>query len=485
MRNSLSDESNRPASDLGKDSSNKPMGNLFISRIKNLSPGSRVVLIGATLVILLVFLTLLPTRKSSETTTTKAEETQEEEEAGEVVLSPEALAAAKIEIVGVTQRPAIALLNVTGTVETNAEREQLVTPLVSGRIAAVYVVQGQRVSAGSVLATIQSPQVAELRGQLLEAKSKLALATANAERTRRTANRAGVISAKAKLDLAEKNLERQRRLQELGAGSVKEVQAAEAEYKTAKAEYDYQSDIAISREVQAAESEREAARVTVERLRQSLIALGANPDQLKADPFVTVQAPISGSVVKREVNPGAGVQEGNPLFKIANLSTVWVIANVPESQVNSISVGTPAEVRSPASGQRSINGRISFIDPALNEETRTVRVRVEVANAGEQLKSGMFVEVGFQTGTVGGESADDLVVSDEAIQRIGDRTVVFIPEEDEPGHFQVRDVEIGGVVNGYRRVISGLALEDRVVAKGSFTLKSLLLKGQFEEDDDQ
>ena len=73
----------------------------------------------------------------------------------------------------------------------------------------------------------------------------------------------------------------------------------------------------------------------------------------------------------------------------------------------------------------------------------------------------------------------------EAVQRVGSRTVVFIPEEKEPGHFKVRDVEVGGETGGYTRIIKGLEIGERVVTKGSFTLKSQMLKGQFGEDDDQ
>jgi len=90
----------------------------------------------------------------------------------------------------------------------------------------------------------------------------------------------------------------------------------------------------------------------------------------------------------------------------------------------------------------------------------------------------MFVEVGFQTGTTekGAPSGDEMVIPDEAVQLIGDRTVVFMPKEGEPGHFEARDIKVGGVVDGYQRVLGGLAAGDRVVTKGSFTLKTQLLK---------
>ena len=121
-----------------------------------------------------------------------------------------------------TEQPIAVSLKVTGTVEVNAEQEQAVVSLVSGRVLAVKAALGQPVTRGQMLATIQSQQISELEGQLLEAKTKLDLATANVELVRKTANRANIISAKAKLDLAEKTLARQKRLLELGAGADKD-----------------------------------------------------------------------------------------------------------------------------------------------------------------------------------------------------------------------------------------------------------------------
>jgi membrane fusion protein, heavy metal efflux system len=448
---------------------------------------ARRLLIGLAGLILGVLLTLwLWPREKDEKEASKETAAEVEGEPNEVALTPEAMKTAGIEIGQVTERPAVAPLNVAGAVEANAEREQTIVPLVAGRVATVNVSLGQRVVRGGVLATIESQQVAELRGQLLEAKSKLSLATANVERVRLGANRAGVISARAKLDLAERNLTRQRRLFEIGAGSAKEVQAAEAEHATAKAEYDYQSNVALSREVQTAEAEREAARVTVERLRQALVAIGANPDQEGANASITVTAPITGVITKRAVNPGVGVKEGDTLFAIANLTTVWVMANVPEAQVSRLRVGSRAQVKSPAGEEGPIAGRVNFIDSQVNTETHTVRVRMEAPNPGERLKAGMFVEVGFPDAISGGApGAMEVSIPSEAVQRLAERPVIFVPEENEPGHFKVRFVELGGEVDGHRRVTEGLKPGERIVIKGSFALKSQLLKGQLKEDDEK
>lgn len=414
---------------------------------------------------------------------------QEDEHVGqEVKLSPEALAAVGIEVEGVTQRPAVALITVTGTVETNQQQTQQATPLVSGRVERVNVVLGDRVRAGSVLAIISSPEVAEMHGKLREAETRLRLAERTLQRVQRAENRVAVIQAKAKLDEAEATLRRTRRLIELGAGAGKDLVAAEAAHKSAKAEYDYQNNISVNREVQQAQAEVETARVDVAHLRQSLVTLGdpvagTGRDEHRADiSLVTLRSPVSGMVVERQVNVGAGIQAGAPLFTIANISTVWVIANVPEAQVGSVRMGTPAEVRSTALGNDAMAGRVNYIDPRLNEETRTARVRIEIPNRDERLKTGMFVQVGFQAGA-GMAGGEELMVRSEAVQRIGDRSVVFIPKEDEPGAFEVRDVEVGGETEGYQRVISGLKLDEKVVTKGSFTLKTQMMKGEMGEHD--
>jgi cobalt-zinc-cadmium efflux system membrane fusion protein len=430
-------------------------------------------------------------RKQANASAEKEQAGEHEEGAGkEVELSPEVLAAAKIETVEVTERPAVALLRVTGAVEPNQQQTQQVTPLIAGRVERVNVVLGDHVRAGAVLAIVSSPDVAEMHGKLHEAETRLALAEQNYARVQRAENRAAVLQARARLDEAEATLRRTQRLMELGAGAGKDLVAAEAAHKSAKADFDYQSNISINREVQQARAEVEIARVEVAHLHNSLRTLGAElseDSQSKAPhdtSLVALRAPVSGTVTERHINAGAGIEVGKPILTISNISTVWVIANVPEGQVNALRVGTPAEIRSAALEQDAIAGRVTYIDTTLNEETRTGRVRVEIANPRERLKIGMFVEVGFQTGATGAGTAtgQELVIPDEAVQRLGDRTAVFVPKAGEPGHFEVRDVQLGGTVDGYCRVLSGLAAGDRVVTKGSFALKTQLNKSSLGEE---
>lgn len=359
----------------------------------------------------------------------EAEGHHDEGSRGAVELSPESMKAAGIEVVAVVERPVVTALRATGTIEANQQRMQEVTPLVSGRVEKVFAVAGSHVREGTILALLSSPEVAELHGKELEAQSRVELATSN--------------------------LRRLQRLSELGAAAGKDLAAAESEAATATAELLH--------------------------IRGSLGALGS--DERKnghSISSVAVRAPISGTVTERHINAGAGVQAGTPLFVIADLSTVWVIANVPESQVNMLHVGTVARVRSAALEETIAQGRVTYVDPILNEETRTARVRVEVENPKQKLRIGTFVETDFESSGAT-TTATELVVPETAVQTLESKQIVFIPT-DKPGHFEVREIQAGAQSDGLRKVTAGLTAKDRVVARGSFVLKTQILKGEMGEE---
>lgn len=386
----------------------------------------KAVALTAAIAAVLIALVLI-FRKPESSSAGEATEEHHQEEANVVELTPAALQAAGIQIVETQQRPTALQVKATGTIEADQHRIQQVSSMVSGRIERVNVEQGNQVARGALLAVMSSHEVAELKGKLLEAR--------------------------ARLNLAESSLRRLRKLDELGAAAGKDLAAADAELQTARAE--------------------------VAHIESGLASLGANAG---GGPISSVylRAPISGAVTERSVNPGAGVEAGRALFTIADLSVVWVIANVPEAQFHLVQPGAAAVIRSATLGQSIATGRVSFVDPILNEETRTGRVRLEVANPMGALRIGQFVEVTFESFARTTASGTELVIPDEAIQRIENRTVVFVPAP-EPGHFEVREVQVGEQTEGYRRVIAGLNRGDKVVSKGSFTLKAQLLKGEMGE----
>ncbi|HKR61860.1 MAG TPA: efflux RND transporter periplasmic adaptor subunit, partial [Pyrinomonadaceae bacterium] len=192
----------------------------FSSRQRTVTIVAIVGLVAVVAIVALVYLRRGANAPAPDSTASK-ETKSESETRKEVKLSPEALTAAGIEIQGVTQRPAVALLKVTGTVETNQQQTQQVTPLVSGRVERVNVALGDRVGVGTVLAVIASPEIAEMHGKLREAMTRLKSAQRSLTRVQRAENRAAILSAKAKLDEAEATLKRTRRLIELGVGAGK------------------------------------------------------------------------------------------------------------------------------------------------------------------------------------------------------------------------------------------------------------------------
>ncbi len=420
-------------------------------------------------------------------TTVEAETTDKPETSEtlrQVKLEPELLASANISVEGVTQRPAIAKLYVTGAVEMNPEKTEMATPLVGGRIENVYYGVGDYVNRGAVLATISSPQLAQLNGKMHEARTRYELAQRNFARVQKAENRVSILQAKARLDQAEATLKRTKRLIELEAGAGKDLIAAETNYKTAKAEYDFQSNISLNKEIQEAKAEVETSRVDLRHIEDEMRALGAPydgreaGDHTKNTSLVSVRAPLSGVITERKFNAGAGIEAATPIFAISNLSTVYVIAKVPEASASRLSVGSVAEIKSPSFG--TINGRISYIDPRLDETTRTAQVRLEVPNTGGKLRAGMFVEVGFYAGT-SEASGEELFVASEAVQRVGEKTIVFVPKENEAGAFEIREIEIGGENEGYTSVKNGLQIGEKVVTAGSFILKTQFEKGAGEE----
>ena len=413
----------------------------------------------------------------------KEEATTNSQPVREITLTPELLKSAGITTESVTQRPAIARLYVTGTVDLNPEKTEMATPLVGGRIERVFFGVGDYVKKGAVMATISSPQIAQLHGKMHEARTRYELAQRNLARVLKAENRVAVLQAKAKLDEAEATLNRTRRLIELGAGAGKDLIAAETNYKTAKADYDFQSNIGLSKEIQEARAEVETTHVDLTHIEDEMRSLGVpydldRPDDHSKDTsLVSVRAPLSGLVTERKFNAGAGIEAATPIYSISNLSTVYIIANVPEANISRLVVGSTAEIKSPVSG--TMEGRITYIDPNLDETTRTARVRLEVPNESGKLRAGMFTEVGFYTGS---GSDEELVVPTAAIQRLGTKTVVFLPRQNQQGVFEIREIEAGGEVEGYTRVLTGLTLGELVVTKGSFVLKTQLEKGVVEED---
>ena len=339
-----------------------------------------------------------------------------------VPLNQEAVERAGIVVTPVGIGSSAAEIRLPGVVEPNAYRQVVVTPLVAGRVTKVAAALGDRVRRGQTIAEIYSPALAEAQTRY--------------------------VSGKAMLDAHDRELQRTRRLVEIGAASRQELERIHAEHTAQTAA------------VQSARSELELlglSAATLERLTsgQSVSAT------------TNVPAPIDGVVTEREANVGLNVDAATKLFTIVDLSTVWVVADVYEKDFSRVRVGTEAAVTTSAYPDL-LRGRVSYIDPQVSTETRTAKVRVEVANPRSELRLGMYAEVRV-TGAPGMSTSS---VPRGAVQNVGDRTVVYLANPKEPGKFIEREVRLGHPSADQVEILSGVQPGDVVVTGGSFFIRA-------------
>jgi RND family efflux transporter MFP subunit len=340
-----------------------------------------------------------------------------------VSLSAQAVQRAGIVVAPVMTGTSPADIRLPGVVEPNAYRQVTVTPLISGRVTRVSAELGTSVRRGQTLAQIYSPELAE-------AQTKY-------------------VSAKAMLDAHDRELQRTQKLVEIGAASRQELERIHAEHSAQAAA------------VQSARSQLELLGVpssTVE-------ALGSGS---KVNATTSVAAPVEGVITERAANVGLNVDPTSKLFTIVDLSTVWVVADVYEKDFSRVRVGSDTTITAAAWPGLSRRGRVSYIDPQMNPETRTAKVRVEVPNPRGELRLGMYVEV-VVTGAAGPSVP---VIPRTAVQNVGDRTVVYLVNPKESGKFTEREVRLGEASGQQVEVASGVQPGDAVVTEGSFFVRA-------------
>jgi RND family efflux transporter MFP subunit len=151
-----------------------------------------------------------------------------------------------------------------------------------------------------------------------------------------------------------------------------------------------------------------------------------------------------------------------------DLSTVWVVANLYERDFSRVRLGTEAAITTSARPDLTLRGRVSYVDPQVNADTRTAKVRIEVPNPGGELRLGMYTDV-VVTGASGTSAPR---VPRHAVQNVGDRTVVYLANPKDPGKFVEREVRLGPASGEQVEVVSGVQPGDLVVTEGSFFLRA-------------
>ena len=343
------------------------------------------------------------------------------------MLAPEAVAQAGIQTAEVSMIEPRASTEGPGVVTANAYREVTVTPLVGGIVRKVHAELGTAVTQGAPLATVFSAELADAQTKYL--------------------------SMRAMLEADHQRRERTRELVDIGAASRQELEEATAVHAGHATE--------------------------VEAARQRLLLFGMSkqqldglrhPRQMMAD--VVVPAPIAGVITSRSANLGQVVGMGEALFVVTDLSEVWVVGDLYEQDFPHVRVGAEATLTAPAYPELRLQSRVNYIDPRVDPQTRTAKVRVEVPNPDGQLRLGMYMTMVFST--VSG--APVAVVPRAAIQTIGARHVVFVPVEGEDGRFLQRTVQLGRVLGESYSVRKGLEPGEVVVTEGSFFLRAESLR---------
>ncbi|HVI70881.1 MAG TPA: efflux RND transporter periplasmic adaptor subunit [Pyrinomonadaceae bacterium] len=348
-----------------------------------------------------------------------------------ITVSPEVVqrAGIKIEPVGEQVSTDTASSAVTtGIVQANAYRATPVVSLVGGIVRRVNAELGQTVARGQTMAVVFSDELAQAESRYL--------------------------TVQADLEEHHKHHARTTKLVEIGAASREELEQATTKLRSAESELASQ--------------------------RQRLLLLGLSPQRISSlrsseqvSSEVSLPSPVSGTVIARSANPGEVIQADKEILRVADLSSVWVIGQVYEKDLARIKVGSGASITSEAYPGRVFRGQVSYVDPTLDPATRTAQVRIELANPGQTLKIGMYVNVAFAT--LGGAESMIAVVPANAVQNINNQQVIFVAL-NEGNVFAMRPVRLGPEANGRYPVLEGVSVGDRIVTEGSFQLRAEWLK---------
>jgi len=325
------------------------------------------------------------------------------------------------------QKPAI------GQIAFNEDASTVVLTPFSGRVTRLIAKIGDDVKRGDALFEIDSPEVVQAQTDLIAALH-------------------GLDKSKSQLALAKRVLDRQTSLLADKATAMREVDQARNDYAVAE------SDLATAQgTIMAA---RNRLRVIIGRDRGEVERVER---ERSVNPLITINAPIDGTVIARKVGPGQYVRSdaADSLYSIADLTTMWLKANVPENDIAYVKVGQEIEVKVTAVPDRVFKARITAIGASSDAATRRVVVRSEIPNPDRALKSEMFASFRITIG--GGEPSP--VVPVEAVIRDGEQAILWV--EREPMVFQRRKVKLGLEREGRVQILEGLDAGELVVGRGA------------------
>jgi membrane fusion protein, heavy metal efflux system len=325
---------------------------------------------------------------------------------------------------------------VPGQIVPNEDRTARLGAPAQGRVIAVRVRPGDRVSRGDVLVTMQSAEAGMAQADVSKAEAEL-------------------VSKKAQAVYAASARARAERLLALKAIPQQDYERATADDEQARAS------------LSQAQSEMRRARSTAS-------VLDANTS-VSASGEIALRSPLTGVVLARTAVPGTVVEAGAPLVVVTDPTSLWVAISAPETMSGLFARGGRLRLTVPAYAADTFVARVEAVGAGLDPETRTLSVRAVTSDGKGKLKSEMLASVDVE----GGRSLLAAVIPEDAVQLVSGVPTVFVVETDAKGgaRFTRRSVELGGRGNGRVAVINGLRSGDLVVTRGAFAVKSEFQKG--------
>lgn len=323
-----------------------------------------------------------------------------------------------------------------------ANNDDTTTPVFSpysGRVTKLFVKAGDHVDKGAPLVAIEASEFVQAQNDLLSGAAALR-------------------KARSQLNLAEINEKRQHELYDAKAGALKDWEQARTE-------------------LAGAQSDFRSAGTALAAVRNRLRILGKSDDEIAAletaretvqqmGAEAIVAAPISGTVTQRQVGLGQYINSASngaaaPIFSIGNLSTLWLLANVRETDAPLMRLGAPVDVRVLAYPGRVFNARLTYVAPAIDPNTHRLPVRAEVENPDGALKPEMFASFSISTGS--DETAP--AVPEDAVVYEGETARVWVARDDKS--LELRQIRVGRISDGTVEVLAGLDAGDKVVTSGT------------------
>jgi cobalt-zinc-cadmium efflux system membrane fusion protein len=360
----------------------------------------------------------------------------------QIVLSPAEQAAAQIGTMPVAFHDTPEVLHVSGRIVRADDRTWRVGVRAEGVVIAVRANLGDIVRKGDVLARYHADEVREERAKYRLATSELRRAEAGAAQARR-------------------NYDRMETLLGLKAASAMQVEQAR-------------------QDLVAADTSVKNAQIEVERGQDVLeddlrVPVEAQPGNEEADQ-VPILAPAAGYVLEKNVTPGRTIAPGQDAFVIGDLSQVWLLAAVRQEQLAQLHLGQSVSVTVPGVSDERVIGTITNLGQELDPTTRVMPVRIALRNPGGRLRPEMLINAEITVGP----GKPTLAVPSDAIQQINGQDAVFV--RTTPDRFVLRAVRVGRTTDAKTPVLEGLAKGEQVVVRGSFVLKSHLLRSTIESE---